>query len=348
MLKQFGKPSSALLMQKHSFFEENALHVEKQREIAKLYTAQSLRKHCKNCAQELHVEADFIKDSIPYKICQTCTHLNGAHEDTQEFCEKIYQQDDTSYAQNYSSGTIEDYEYRTASIYFPKAEFLFTCLKRENVNPHKLSYFDYGAGSGYFVAALLKLGLANVTGSDVSVAQVNLANRMFTSARLTCHSIDDGHKGLEETKAEVVSMIGVLEHLQTPREALAKINANPNIKYVFLSVPTFSLSVYIEMLDDNIFHRQLHGGHTHLYTEKSIDYLCTEFELEIVGRWWFGTDMVDLYRQIYVKLEQKHVSETIKNDFKDRLSKFLDQSQLELDKVGESSEVHILLRKKNA
>ena len=102
------------------------------------------------------------------------------------------------------------------------------------------------------------------------------------------------------------------------------------------------------MLDDNIFHRQLHGGHTHLYTEKSIDYMCSEFELEIVGRWWFGTDMVDLYRQIYVKLEQKHVSEAIKNDFKDRLSKFLDQSQLELDKVGESSEVHILLRKKNA
>lgn len=348
MLKQFGKSSSALLMLKHSFFEENALHVEKQRDISNVYTAQPLRTHCKNCSQELNVKPDFVKDSIPYKICQTCTHLNGAHEDTREFCEKVYQQDDTSYAQNYSAGTTEDYEYRIASIYFPKAEFLFTCLKRENVNPHKLSYFDYGAGSGYFVAALVKLGLTNVTGCDVSAAQVNKANTMIKPARLTCHSIDDGYKELEKTEAEVVSMIGVLEHLQTPREALTKINANPNIKYVFLSLPMFSLSVYLEMLDDNIFHRQLHGGHTHLYTEKSINYLCTEFELEIIGRWWFGTDMVDLYRQIYVKLEQKHVSETIKKDFKDRLAKFLDQSQLELDKVGESSEVHILLRKKNA
>lgn len=348
MLKQFGKPSFALLMQKNSFFEENELHVKKQREIAKLYTAQLLRKDCKNCGKELNVEPDFVKDSIPYKVCQTCTHLNGAHEDTREFCEKVYQQEDTSYAQNYSIETTEDYEYRTASIYFPKAEFLYTCLKKENVNPHKLSYFDYGAGSGYFVAALTKLGLGKVTGSDVSEAQVKMANNMIAPPRLTRHDIDDGHQELEKTKSDVVSMIGVLEHLQTPREALVKINSNPNIKYVFLSLPTFSLSVYLEMLDDNVFHRQLHGGHTHLYTEKSIDYMCKEFGFEVIGQWWFGTDMVDLYRQIYVKLECANASESIKNDFKTRLAKFLDQSQLELDKVNESSEVHILLRKENA
>ena len=348
MLNQYGKNASALLLQKKSFFEENKMHVEKQRKIAQLYTAQPERKTCKNCDSLLDVQIDFTKDSIPYKACRTCSHLNGAHEDTTEFCQTVYAVDDEDYAQNYTPADRNEYEYRTASIYLPKAEFLFTALKSSGVDPHKNAYFDYGAGSGYFVAALLKLGLNNVSGSDVSKSQVDMAYRLFPSPRLTCHDINDNHESLATTKSQVVSMIGVLEHLQSPRKALQRLNENPHVEYIFISVPTFSLSVYLEMLDDNVFHRQLHGGHTHLYTEDSLSYMCSEFNFEVIGQWWFGTDLVDLYRQLHINLETNNVSSYIKKDFNKRFLTFLDSAQLELDKQKESSEVHMLLRKKNA
>ena len=77
MYKQYGKQSAALLMQKKSFFEENEKHILKQREIVNIYIKQAERLLCKNCEKTLSSTPDFIKDRIPYKICSSCTHLNG-------------------------------------------------------------------------------------------------------------------------------------------------------------------------------------------------------------------------------------------------------------------------------
>ena len=65
-------------------------------------------------------------------------------------------------------------------------------------------------------------------------------------------------------------MIGVLEHLNYPREMLSTIRKNKNIQYIFLSVPLYSLSVLIESCFQNIHNRHLGGSHTHLFTEKSL------------------------------------------------------------------------------
>ena len=111
-------------------------------------------------------------------------------------------------------------------------------------------------------------------------------------------------------------------------------------------MPLFSLSVYLEMFSDDVYHRQLHGGHTHLYTEESLKYLSTEFELEIVSEWWFGTDIVDLYRNLLINLEAKNVSDNLKSHYKKMMSSFMDLIQLEIDKKHYSSEVHMVLKKK--
>ena len=139
-------------------------------------------------------------------------------------------------------------------------------------------------------------------------------------------------------------MIGVLEHLQHPREALREISENPNIKYFFISVPTFSLSTYLEILSPDIFHRQLAGGHTHLYTEKSLHYLANEFGFRITNEWWFGTDVIDLYRHIRVKLDNISASDKFKDTCMN-LIPLIDSMQLEVDKNRGSSEVHLLFEK---
>jgi 2-polyprenyl-3-methyl-5-hydroxy-6-metoxy-1,4-benzoquinol methylase len=346
-IKQYGKSSTSLIKQKQSFFNENDKHIEEQRKISKIYVRQPIRLYCKNCDHSLKVEHDFIKDGIKYKICDTCTHLNGSHEDTDEFCNIVYAGDDgKDYAQNYEVSDIANFNYRLSSIYIPKAEFLYTSLINDHADPHNMKYLDFGSGSGYFVGALNKIGLKNISGTEVSKQQVNFGNKMMGLNVLSVHKMSDTNNLLQKTDANVVSLLGVLEHLQNPRSAMMHIQKNDQIKYVYLSVPLFSLSVFLEMMSDDVLHRQLHGGHTHLYTKKSLQYLAQEFGFDIISEWWFGTDIVDLYRYIFVSLKKNQCSDVLISSFQEMILPLIDSMQLELDKKHHSSEVHLLLRKK--
>ena len=209
-----------------------------------------------------------------------------------------------------------------------------------NINPHSLEYIDFGAGSGYFVAALKEIGLNNVSGTEVSKSQVDFGNAMIGEKLLKTHNIENTNIILRESKSQVVSMIGVLEHLQHPREALNELKYNDNVKFLYISVPTFSLSVYLEIFSPEIFHRQLHGGHTHLYTEKSLSHLCKEIGFEVIAEWWFGTDIVDLFRHISVTLEKTKCSKKLMELWRQDFIPLIDAMQLELDKKHFSSEVH--------
>jgi 2-polyprenyl-3-methyl-5-hydroxy-6-metoxy-1,4-benzoquinol methylase len=346
-MKQYGKSSASLIMQKQSFFRDNEKHIKAQKKISDIYTKQPMRISCKNCNHTLKTKHDFIKDNIQYKICDVCTHLNGAYDDTDEFCNTIYAGDEgKDYAQNYQESDVDDFEYRLSSIYIPKAEFLYTSLKNDNVNPHDMKYLDFGSGSGYFVGALNKIGLKNISGTEVSKYQVDFGNKMIGSNYLSVHKIKNTNKLLEEVDADVISLIGVLEHLQDPRSAMEHIKKNNQIKYVYLSVPLFSLSVFIEMISAHVYQRHLHGGHTHLYTKKSLEYLAKEFGFDVLTEWWFGTDIVDLYRHIFVDIENKNCSEELVDSLKEMLLPLIDSMQLELDKKHASSEVHLLLKRK--
>jgi 2-polyprenyl-3-methyl-5-hydroxy-6-metoxy-1,4-benzoquinol methylase len=346
--KQYGKHSASLIQQKKSFFEDNDTHVEMQNKISSIYAKQPIRVECKNCGHSLKDGHDFIKNKIPYKICGVCSHLNGAYEDTDEFCRTVYTGDGgKGYAQTYKVGDVESFNNRLNSIYIPKAEFLYTSLVNDDIDPHKMEYLDFGSGSGYFVGALKKIGLKNISGTDVSSYQVNFGNKMLGADYLSVHDINESISFLQKTNADVVSLIGVLEELRDPRGAMECIRNNNNIKYVYILVPLFSLSVFLEIMFNNMYHRQLSGGHTHLYTEESLQYFADEFGFEILSEWWFGTDMVDLYRHISVNLEINKCSESLKSLYKEMTIPLIDSMQLELDKKHGSSEVHMLLKRKS-
>jgi hypothetical protein len=347
IIKQYGKSSASVIKQKQSFFNDNDKHVKEQKKISDIYMQQATRLCCKNCDEPLKVEYDFIKNDIEYKICDVCTHLNGAHDDTSEFCSAVYTGGKgEDYAQNYQSIDVEGFNYRLSSIYIPKVEFLYTSLVNDNVNPNKMKYLDFGSGSGYFVGALNRIGLKNVSGTDVSKYQVDFGNKMMGMDFLSTHKLDSTNELLEGCDADIVSLIGVLEHLKDPRGAIACIKKNDKIKYMYISVPLFSLSVFLEMLSSDVYHRQLSAGHTHLYTKESLQYLADEFGFDIISEWWFGTDMVDLYRHIDVEIRKSQCSKKMVNLFQEMILPIIDSMQLELDKKHCSSEVHLLLKKR--
>ena len=141
----------------------------------------------------------------------------------------------------------------------------------------------------------------------------------------------------------VVSMINVLEHLDRPNKIIKSFVKSP-IKYLYLNVPLFSLSVFLENSFQNVFPRVLGEGHTHLYTKKSLDYLAKKNNLKIIGEWWFGQDFPDFYRSLLISSKNLN-----KNLYKKYLNKNLfsviNDLQNVLDKNKISSEVHIIFKK---
>ena len=91
----------------------------------------------------------------------------------------------------------------------------------------------------------------------------------------------------------------MLEHVSSVQAVLEAYKSS-RIKYLYISVPIFSLTSFIENAFQNIYPRHLSGGHTHLFTKNSLNFIKKKYNLSIAGEWWFGNDFVDLYRVIYL------------------------------------------------
>jgi hypothetical protein len=341
---RFGKSSSALISHKRGFFCENNALLQDSQRIGALYREQPRRTDCKCCAAPL-TGTVFFKQNIEYIICENCTHLNGAHEDSDTFCAAVYTQDGgENYAHVYSSSDKDAYLRRVTDIYVPKAEFLQDGLVEAGEDPARLTYADFGAGSGYFVSAMRSLGWAHSYGYEVSSTQTKLAAAMITEGAVIEHSLEETVDIAKTIKVDAVSMIGVLEHVQKPREILAALQANSAIKYLYISVPLFSPCVMLEAVFPNVMQRQLSAGHTHLFTEGSLSWMANEFGLKSLSEWWFGTDLVDLFRCVSVELERTEATQTLAPIWAQMMGPCLDDAQLSLDKRKTASEVHILFK----
>ena len=171
-----------------------------------------------------------------------------------------------------------------------------------------------------------------------------MGSRKLTKNKIYNSNFKDIYQIVENNKDfNTLSLIEVLEHLTDP-DLLLRAFKKSKAKYLYLSVPTFSLSVFLENSFNMVFPRQLSGGHTHLYTEKSINYMAKKYNLKIIGEWWFGTDIADLYRSLINTskiLDKKIYIEEINK----KLFSVLDELQSVLDKKKICSEVHLILKK---
>jgi len=343
---RFGKPSEFLIDLKKDLFLQNDAKLEEIKQVAQLYRTQPRRTKCKMCTEQLG-SVTFRKLGIQYITCGRCGHLNGAHEDTEEFCAALYTRDGgKSYAQTYYSENEEAFYERVRHIYLPKALFLTDALSEINEDPKYLSFADIGAGSGYFVSALLQSGMDDVVGYEVSKSQVEFGNSMLKTDLLKQHSLSDVMAICANLESDVVTLIGVLEHLRKPRELLAALRNNDSVHYLFFSVPLFSPCVFFEMVFPEVAPRHLVAGHTHLYTKDSIDHFCQEFGLEKVAEWWFGSDVMDLYRSVAVMLDHLPETGSMFERWKNVFQPLIDDIQMEIDKRRASSEVHMLVQVK--
>ena len=72
--------------------------------------------------------------------------------------------------------------------------------------------------------------------------------------------------------------------------------------------------------------------------------MANEFNLTRIASWWFGTDMMDLYRSFSVSLSKENYGSNIISLWEEKFGSVIDSLQLELDSKHMSSEVHMLYK----
>lgn len=339
--KKYSKSSSQFYLNtKSDFFLNNDDLLKKAKKQNKIYSTQPKRNKCKICNHLLPISIDFSSHKVNYIFCSNCNHLNGIYDDTKSFVKKIYMSEGGSeYSQNYLD---ENFSQRTNDIYLPKLDFLISSLPKK-----KIRILDVGCGSGYFVHASL-LKRISARGIDVNETMINYGNKNIyhhlKQSPLKTVSENSLFKEIKNSNDDVISAIGVIEHLREPKKFFEAFKSS-RVKYLYYSVPMFSLTVILEIIFKNVFPRQLSGAHTHLFTENSISKLNELIGVKPIAEWRFGTDVMDLYRNLLVSIKSKKVSGIMINYLNNSLGKKIDDIQSILDINHSCSEIHLIAEK---
>ena len=339
-IKKFSKKLADIYKIKSNFYYQNNKLLQNEIIINKRYKKQPLRDNCKNCNYK-STKKTFLSFGIDYFVCSKCSHLNGIYSDSKIFCDWLYSEKKTDNYNNKKFYTLKDFDKRVNNIYLPKAKFLIKVLNK-NIN-----IIDVGAGAGHFAKALEILNI-NCIGIEPSKYLASLGNSKLKKNTLLNLSLDEMEKDffnhyISGNKEYVLSLIGVLEHLQDINSLIVKF-LKSKIKYLYISVPIFSLSTFIENVFNKVYPRQLSGAHTHLYTKESLQFFAQKYNLKIIGEWWFGQDFIDLYRSILLS-SKSHDRKKYKYLLDKNLFSVIDKLQNILDKNMICSEAHIIFKK---
>jgi len=246
------------------------------------------------------------------------------------------------YAQNYL--TFD--ELRINEVYRPKAKFLYDALVDEGRRPSELptKVLDVGASSGLFVHALGLEGFF-ATGIETNVRMVIDRPDELSNADVRVVRPDQVLDEIAQSDTQVLSFIHVLEHI-SDLEATMDAVRRSNAQYLFLAVPLYSLSTLLQRLFPSVYPRQLSLGHTHLFTEKSVNLFLSRHGFEPRSYWWFGADFVDFFRSGLVKgLQDEPGYDDFGVEWRSLVGPHIEDWQQILDANRVCSEVHILARR---
>lgn len=341
---KFGKSNAEYLRVKSFFYDldKNSKYIDMASKVSAEYRKQPLRKGCVACNHAIHGVQFTLLYGVEYCVCNQCGHLNGLYQDTEEFAEFAYAEGGAGEAGIYGDLDREIYGQRVDSIYVPKAEFMCESIREKGLDPSNFTYADFGAGAGHFISAMRKLGLSDVFGYEVSPELANLANQYHNSKVVHHNNVSDLEEIAATVDADVVTMIFSLEHIIELRSFLSALTSNSRVKFFYFAVPIFNPAVFLEAVFPGVMSRILGKGHTHLFTNESINWLCEEFGLDRISEWWFGGNAFDLHRFVSVKLQSEPSSASAFQFWNDMMLPIIDDLQLAFDRQKLSSEVHLL------
>ena len=259
----------------------------------------------------------------------------------------IYEKDLGVSSDIYSKFSAKEFDRKVNNIYLPKVDFLIKVLKKEKVEFKNMKFCDFGTGSGFLLKAFLKRGIQEVTGYEVNNKQVKYGNKMLGKELIIQKKITEVENLVEKIDAQIITSIFHLEHIENPLSFLKKVKKNKNVKYIYAAVPLYSFGVIFELIFEKFMPRILGESHTHLYTNESIEWIEKKLNIKLIGSWWFGGDIFDLHKSIFMSLSKKMQGNSVINKFNENFQVVWDSFQRTVDKKRMSSEVHLVYKVKD-
>lgn len=349
-LIKIGKSLGDVAWFQSDFLESEDHYRARQLETEAIYARGPARTRCILCNSVLEKAVSYCRGDLEYIKCATCTHVNGNYDFTDEFLSHSYEESDSGcgaakpYAKEFVEGKmVTDFDAVVKRIYQPKSEFLLDSLIHDGYDVSDLSVTDVGCGAGHFLSALQEIEVPSICGFDTLESAVRTAKLNLNQAtRVDLATPQYVWDFLENGSADVVSMMCVLPHLRNPTKALRLMARNPDIHYTFQKLPMWSFSTLLEAAFPNLRSRVLGMDHTHVFTEKSLEWIEHSLGLRRVSSWSFGSDALDLQRKLVAQISKLGASPEFTNLAAEQMIPLLEGLQKTIDQSGQSSEIHVL------
>lgn len=245
---------------------------------------------CTCCGSSLKDASECLRIfDVPYHRCRDCGHVivrtrpAGAALNFEESAEvsQIYVDPTTC-------------EVRLAQVITPKMDWvneIYRATRGRKVS----SLVDVGAGGGHFVEG------ARRTGAVASGFELSQASRAFARAAFGIELRDDNFLTAETDAVEVITMWGLLEYVQEPRDFLEKARSvlTKESGMLIVEVPRFdALGTAAQAVNSQKVARHMDPTtHINCFSDSSLATALVSCGFAPVAAWYFGMDAYELLVQ---------------------------------------------------
>jgi 2-polyprenyl-3-methyl-5-hydroxy-6-metoxy-1,4-benzoquinol methylase len=286
-----GKPIDIVQFKK-PVLSDIGSHLDKIRSIVD-YLAKNeksiAQSSCYICASTLRKPLVKIH-GFEYETCEDCGHVYTTRRYTDEAIRRFYETN--TYWAEVTYANKSTCHYRRDNVARPKVEFA-----ERYYAGSRGTWLDVGSGIGDIVSVALENGW-RATGLELSETSVAFAKEIFNIdlRRQTMEEYRDQHPELAST-VDVVSLIGVLEHVVDPMGLLRM--ANQMLKLggvVMIQVPNARsvATMAQEAFPQNVFRHMSPIEHIMVFTESSLNRAIKNGGFEPLAYWYHGLDFYEL------------------------------------------------------
>ncbi|MDD4975402.1 MAG: class I SAM-dependent methyltransferase [Bacteriovorax sp.] len=271
-----------------------------------------------------------------YVECSDCSHVYTQTRYRDEDIIEFYTENATYSQVTYANK--ETCNYRRDCVAKPKFDFVI-----DNISgiPSTKKWLDVGCGIGDLVSVANDSGW-DCTGLELSRHSIAFSKEIFNQ-NLVQSTLED-HAAKSNDRYDIISFIGVLEHVINPIKHLEITHELLGQDgYVLIQVPNaLSMSTFTQDIFPNtVFRHMSPVEHIMLFSQTSLEKALTLTGFEPVVYWWHGLDSYEILNQITL-LSKEEIHNT---KFNNAWMKLMSEIQLVFDNNKLSDRILCLAKK---
>jgi hypothetical protein len=256
---------------------------------------------CLICDSEIEERFNIYK--VTFSQCKNCAHLQSSAMPKTAYLKELYinsesKESISAQSKVYVQLSELDMSDRVHSLTKPKVDFISSFVS-ENFGDS--TWVDVGSGTGDILMVASQMGF-NVRGVESDSNQVAISR----ARGVETHEIflDESSAQQELVDASIVSFLNVVEHLTNPLEYIVGICSNFDSGVMLaIEVPRHpSISSIIQTFSGTDTYRHaVPPEHLNIFSDNSMRILMEKSGMEIIGRWLFGSDALQIVSTVLEK-----------------------------------------------